>query len=62
MGKLVTVWDGNIKVITEALTDWDKSGKVIVLTDSQVAIAAIRNAGNIGKARIGELRKVIRRI
>ena len=62
MGKLATVWDREIKAIAQALTDWNKSGKVIVLTDFQVAIAAIRKAGKTGKARIRELRKVMRKI
>ena len=34
LGKLATVWDGEIKAIAEALTAWDKSGKVIILMDS----------------------------
>ena len=42
--------------------NWDKCSKIIVLTDLQVAIAAIKNAGKMGKARMGELRKVIRGI
>ena len=56
------MWDGEVKTVAEALLAWDKSGKVIVLTDSQAAIAAIKKAGRTGKARMGELRKVMRKI
>ena len=42
LGKLATVYDGEVKAIREALTAWDRSGKVIILTDSQAAIAAIK--------------------
>ena len=48
LGKLATVWDGEIKGIAEGLTNWDKSSKIIVLTDSQAAIAAIK----IGRAHV----------
>ena len=44
------------------LTAWNKSGNVIVLTDSQAAIAAIQKAGKTGKARTEELRKVMKKI
>ena len=62
LGKLVTVWDGEVKAVAEALSAWDKSGKVIVLSDSQATIAAIKKAGKTGKARTGELRKLMRKI
>ena len=51
-----------MKAVARALSTWDKSGNVIVLTDSQAAIAAIKKAGKTGKARTGELRKVMRKI
>ena len=35
---------------------------MIILTDSQAAIAAIKKAGKTGKARTEELRKVMRKI
>ena len=60
--KVTLVCDGQIKAITEALIRWDKSGKVIVLTDSQVVMAAIKKAGKTGKVRTGELRMVIKKI
>ena len=62
LGKLATVWDGEVKTVAEALSAWDKSGKVIVLSDSQAAIAAIKKPGQTGKASTGELRKVMRQI
>ena len=62
LGKLATVWDREVKVVAEALSAWDKSGKVIVLADSQVAIPSIKQAGKTGKTRTGELRKVMRKI
>ena len=60
--KLATVWDGEVKAEAEALSAWDKSGRIIILTDSQAAIAAIKKARKTGKARTGELRKVMRKI
>ena len=48
--------------MAEALSTWDKSGKVIVLTDSLATIAAIKKAGKTGQARTGQLRKVMRKI
>ena len=62
LGKLAIVWDGKVKAVAEPLSAWDKSGKIIVLTDSQAAIAAIKKAGTTGKARTGELRKVMKKI
>ena len=34
LGKLATVWDGEVKAVAEAISAWDKSSKVIILTDS----------------------------
>ena len=48
--------------MVEALSAWDKRGKIIVLSDFQAAIAAIKKAGITGKARMGELRKAMREI
>ena len=62
MRKLMTVWDCEIKAVVEVLTAWNKSRKVVILTDSQAVLAVIKNAGKTGKARTGELRKVIRKI
>lgn len=59
---MVTLWDGEIKAIAGALIAWDESGKVIVLTNYQAVIAAIKKGGKIVKARTTELRKVIRKI
>ena len=59
LGKLATVWDGEIKGIAECLKAWDKKSDVIVLADSQAAIAAIRKAGRKGKARTKDLRRIL---
>ena len=53
-------WKGQSQ--TEALTVYDRKGKIIILSDPQAAIAAIRNVGQTGKASTGELRKVIKKI
>ena len=48
--------------MAEALLALDKSGKVIVLTDSQAPIAAIKKAERMGQARTRQLRKVKKKI
>ena len=62
MGKTATACDGEIKVIAEALTAWDKRKKVIVLSDYHATIAAIKKAGKRVKARTRELWKLMRKI
>ena len=59
---MAMVWDREIKAIAEALTVWDKKRNVIILSDLEAAIAVIKKAGKTGKARTGELRKVMRKI
>ena len=60
--KLTMVWDREIVAIAAALSAWDKSKKIIILIDSQAAIAAIKKAEKTGKARTRELRRVMKMI
>lgn len=55
-------WDWEINGIEEGLTEWNKSSKIVVLTDFESAIATIIKAEKIGKAIREERRKVIRRM
>ena len=48
------VWSKEVKAVAEVLSAWDKSGKVIILTDSLAATCTIKGAGKTGKARMGQ--------
>ena len=54
---MATVWDEEIVSIRLAL-DLVAIAPVLVLSDSQVAIASVRNAAACGSARIPDLRAV----
>ena len=60
VGKIVTVWDGEIRRVYEALKEMRKESRVLVMTDSQVAIVTIRKAGRTGTARTEDLAGVIK--
>ena len=59
LGKLATVWDGEVCGVRGALEDAPSETNVLILSDSQAAIAAVRNAGRTGKARTADLRRVM---
>ena len=52
LGKLATVQNEEIKEVTKALEDWDKSRKVIVLTDSQAVIALLKISRKNKKSQV----------
>ena len=56
------MWDGEIAGIRRGLETVDRGRKVLVLSESQAAIAAVKRAGRTGKARTRDLRKVIQEI
>ena len=62
VGKTVTVLDGEIAGIRGALDEAEMGDRLLILTDSRVAIAAIRKAGRSGKARTTDLREVVNAI
>jgi len=62
LGKLATVWDGEVSRVREALEDAPSETNVLILSDSQAAIAAVKKAGRTGKARTRDLKIVMEEI
>jgi len=56
LGKLATVWHGEVYGVRGALEDAPSNYNVLILSDSQAAIAAVKKAGSIGKARTNDLK------
>jgi len=59
LGKLATVWDGEVCGVRGALEDAPSESNVLILSDSQAAIAAVKKAGRTGRARTADLRRVM---
>jgi len=59
LGKLATVWDGEVCGVRGALEDAPRDSNVLILSDSQAAIAAVKKAGRTGKARTRDLKVVM---
>jgi len=59
LGKLATVGDGEVCRVRGALEDAPSESNVLILSDSQVAIAAVKKAGPTGKARTRDLKYVM---
>jgi len=59
LGKVATVWDGEVCGVRGALEDAPSETNVLILSDSQAAIAAVKKAGRTGKARTADLRRVM---
>ena len=59
LGKMATVWDGEVCGVRGALEDAPSETNVLILLDSQAAIAAVKKAGRTGKARTRDLKAVI---
>ena len=62
LGKLATVWDGEVCGVRGALEDAPSETNVLILSDSQAAIAAVKKAGHSGKARTRDLKVVMSEI
>ena len=62
LGKLATVWDGEVCGVRGALEGAPNEANVLILSDSQAAIAAVKNAGHTGKARTYDLKIVLKDI
>ena len=64
IGDIATVWDGEVEGMAGGLAEIRQGGeqKVLILTDSKVAIAAVRKAGRTGKAKSRHLQKVVNTI
>ena len=59
LGKLATVWDGEVCGVKEVLEEAPSEINILILSDSHVVIAAVKRAGRTGKARTTDLRKVV---
>ena len=62
IGRTTTVWDGEVKGALEALRTVQREGRVLILTDSQSAMAAAKQAGQMRKARTNELKELVNEI
>ena len=62
IGNVATVWDSKIAGIAEGLVKMRHERKILILADSQVAIAAVRKAGGTGKPRSRHLQRVVNKI
>ena len=62
MGKLAMVWDGEIVGIRGEIQMVPEDYKILLLLDSQAAIAAIRKVGRTGRAWTAELKEVIEEV
>ena len=54
-----TVWDGEVVGVRGVLKLAPADRKVLVLSDSQAVIAAVRKAGRTGRSRAAELKEVV---
>ena len=62
IGNVATVWDGKIAGMAGGLAKMRYERKILILADSQAAIAAVRKAGRTGKARSRNLQRVVYKI
>ena len=62
LGKLATVWDGEVCGVRGGLEDAPSKNNVLIFSDSQAAIAAVKKAGRTGRARTHDLKVVMERI
>lgn len=58
LGGKATVWDAEVTAMAETLQRW-KGKRLLLLSDSQAAIAAVVKAGKKGRGRTKELRQVV---
>jgi len=59
MGRLATVWDAEIVGMRGGIQMVLEDHKILLLSDSQAAITAMRKAGKTGRARTAELKEVV---
>jgi len=62
MARQATVWDGEIMGMQGGMQMAPEDRKILALSDSQAAIAAVRKAGKTGTARTGELKEVVEEV
>jgi len=59
LGKVATVWDGEVCGMRGALEDPPNDSNILILSDAQAAVAAVKKAGRTGRARTADLRRVM---
>lgn len=59
VGRVATVWGGEVCGMRGALEGAPEDSNILILSDSQAAIAAVRKAGRRGKTGTADLRRVI---
>jgi len=59
LSKIAAVWGGEVCGVRGALEDAPSETNVLILSDSQAAIAAVKKAGRTGRARTADLRRVM---
>src|SRR5258705_7584119 len=62
VGVTATVWDGEIMGMAEAVENFEKGERILLLADSKAAISAVKKAGRTGKARTRDLLRLMRTI
>ena len=62
VGSLATVWDGEVAGMAEGLRKVRSDNKILILADSKAAIAAVKKAGRVGRARSRHLQEVVNRV
>ena len=62
VGQRATVWDGEIRGIKKLIHGMRNEGDILILADSQAAIAAVKKAGRAGSARTKDLAEIINSI
>ena len=59
LGRLAIVWDGEVCGVRGAFEHAPSESDVLILSNSQAAIAAVKEAGHTGKARTCDLKIVM---
>ena len=62
VGQRATVWDGKIRGIKKLIHGMRNEWDILILADSQAAIAVVKKAGKVGKARTKDLMDIIKSI
>jgi len=62
LGKLVTVWDGEVVGMQGRIQMVPEDQKILVLSDSHAVTAAVQKAGKTGRARTRELKEVVEEV
>ena len=60
VGGTATVWDGESMGMAEAVENFERGEKILLLADSKAAISAVRKAGRTRKARTRDLARLMK--